>query len=171
MCQAAILHWWSINRQQALYANTLLNCANAQFQPLESGSQSKSRSTASAALQADAFWAVPPDTAGLLAFSYPQSAFPANFQPGVQNNQPRCRSDFHKRQQPDSSLAPNQHVKRARAPSGKHRSHSNDKATARRASQAVELSNKLQQRLATFLELVIAGSKTDANMLGVKQVG
>ena len=152
-----------------MYTNSLLNFANDQFQTLESDGRPKPQSTASAALRAEAFWAVPPNTDGLLAFTYPQSALPANFQPGVHQNQPRRRSDLHKRQQPDSNLVSQQHHKKARAGSGKAKSQSVDKA-ARRASQAVELSNKLQQRLATFLELVVASPKPDTDVLSVKQV-
>ena len=177
MCQAAILHWWSTSRQQALYTNSLLNAGNELFSQLESRSQPQTSNQPSAPLHASAFWASAPDISSLLAFNYPQSALPANFQPGVQQSSSRRRSEQHKRQQPDSSQAYQQPQKRSKSGSARHKGQASDRAAAKRQSQATELSNKLQQRLASFLELVVAdpeptfvGQQQPTNVAGMMHV-
>lgn len=83
MCQAAILHWWAPNRQQALYTNSLLNYGNQQFAAL-APSQSSHAGTGAGSAPADTFWLAAPVYDNLLAFNYPVSALPDGFQVGVQ---------------------------------------------------------------------------------------
>lgn len=156
MCQAGILYWWPTNKQQALYANSLLNFGNNIFPKAGSSVQVTLASTAQAPQQASDFWDVTPDISSLLAFSYPQSALPAGFQRGVQ---PRRRSETVKRLQPDSNFGPQQPHKRSKAGSGKLRG---DRPVGKRQLQVAELSNKMQQRLAIFLELVSRPAAVDA---------
>lgn len=162
MCQAAILHWWSPNRQRALYTNSLLNYGNQQFQAF-APSQSASAGTESAA--ADAFWLAAPVFHNLLAFNYPESALPAGFEVGVQQPTLR-RMDGQKRQQPDGGSLAYPRLKKSKPGSGRQtsRQHGDHKG---RMSHMPELSPKLQQRLATLLVLVSADADPDPS--GVKQ--
>lgn len=155
MCQTAILHWWVPNRQQALYTNSLLNYGNEQLSVFDTSGPGRPESTASGSHQADAFWTVPPNFTGMFALNYPKAALPGEFQPGVLPTSSRRRSEVHKRQQPQSSLAAQQLHKRPKAGSNRSKGQA---AGGRRHLQAPELSNKVQQRLATFLELVGAGA-------------
>ena len=157
MCQAAILHWWLPNRQKALYTNRLLNYGNEQLKAFEGPNQSRPDSSASGSIQADAFWAVPINFTGMLAFNYPKAALPADFQAGVQSLDSRRRSDAQKRRQPESTFATHNHQKRVKQGANKTKGQCSKTADGRIQPQAPELSNKLQKRLATFLELVIAG--------------
>ncbi len=166
MCQAAILHWWGSSRQQALYTNSLLNFGNEQLKAFEKTAQGEIASTVSGSQQADAFWAVAPNLTALLALNYPKAALPADFQPGVQSTDSRRRSDASKRRQPDANLASHQHLKRAKAGSSRGKG---EGVGGRKHSQAPELSNKLQKRLATFLELVAADA-SPAEPPMIKQV-
>ncbi len=153
MCQAAILHWWGSSRQQALYTNSLLNFGNEQLKTFEKAAQGGTASTVSGSQQADAFWAVAPSLTTLLALNYPKAALPADFQPGMQSSDSHRRSDASKRLLPDANVSSHQHHKRAKAGSSRSRG---EGVGGRRRSQAPELSNKLQKRLATVLELVAA---------------
>jgi len=157
MCQAAILHWWGSSRQQALYTNSLLNFGNEQLKVFEQTAQGGAARTVSGSQQADAFWAVAPSLTALLALNYPKAALPADFQPGVQSTDSRRRSDASKRRLPDANVSAHQHHKRAKAGSCRSKG---EGVGGRRHSQAPELSNKLQKRLATFLELVAADASS-----------
>ena len=153
MCQAAILHWWGSSRQQALYTNSLLNFGNEQLKQFEKTAQGGIASTVSKSQQADAFWAVAPSLTALLALNYPKAALPADFQPGVQSTDSRRRSDASKRRLPDANVSAHSLHKRVKAGSSRSKG---EGMGGSRHSQAPELSNKLQKRLATFLELVAA---------------
>ena len=162
MCQAAILHWWSPNRQRALYTNNLLNFGNQHFEaptPL----QSDSAGTESAS--APSFWLAAPVFNNLLAFDYPVSALPANFQVGVQRPIHR-KIDGQKRQQPDSGVMTYQRLKKIKSGSGRQapRQQGDHKGSM---AHMPELSPKLQKRLATLLVLVTADAEPDT--AGVKQ--
>ena len=163
MCQAAILHWWSPNRQRALYTNGLLNYGNEQFEAC----QSNSAGTGTESTPADAFWRAAPVFNNLLALSYPVSALPEGFQVGVQRPGHR-RMDGQKRQQPDSGSLSYQHFKKSRSGTGRHtqRQHGDPKGSKANV-QLPELSPKLQKRLATLLLLVTMDAEPDTS--GVKQ--
>ena len=165
ICQAAILHWWSPNRQRALYTNSLLNYGNQLFEayaPAQSGAAGKGTQSASG----DAFWLAPPPVNNMLAFSYPASALPDGFEVGVQRPT-RHRAEGHKRQQPDSYTLSYQQLKKAKAASGRPSKRQHGDMTGGKArTQVPELSPKLQKRLATLLELVTA----DTDVSGIKQV-
>ena len=162
MCQAAVLHWWSSNRQQALYTNKLLNFGNQHFEA-STPSQSISAGTESAA--ADSFWLAAPVFDNLLAFNYPVSALPANFQVGVQRPTHR-KIDGQKRQQPDSAGMTYQHPKKSKPGSSRQALRQQGDHKGRMAHMP-ELSPKLQKRLATLLVLITADAEPDAS--GLKQ--
>lgn len=166
MCQAAILHWWAPNRQQALYTNSLLNYGNQQFAAL-APSQSSHAGTGAGSAPADTFWLAAPVYDNLLAFNYPVSALPDGFQVGVQQPGHR-RTDGQKRMQPDNGVLSHQHFKKSKSGSGKHtqRQHGDHKGS-KAHMQLPELSAKLQQRLATLLMLVTADAGPGTE--GVKQ--
>lgn len=163
MCQAAILHWWSPNRQRALYTNSLLNYGNQQFQAF-APSQSASAGPETAA--ADAFWLAPPVLHNLLAVNYPVSALPAGFEVGVQQPSHR-RMDGQKRQQPDCASLAYPRLKKSKPGSGRQTSRQYGDPKGR-TPHMPELSPKLQQRLATLLVLVSADADLDPS--GMKQV-
>ena len=167
MCQAAILHWWVSNRQQALYTNRLLNFGNEQLKTFRTDLTTPA-STASGIHQADAFWTVPPNFMGMLAFNYPKADLPADFQPGLHIDS-RRRSEGYKRRLPESSLASHQHQKKYKAGSSRQRQQLGEGAGGKRHVHAPELSSKLQQRLATFLDLIAKGI-FPAGPAGVKLV-
>ena len=162
MCQVAILHWWLPNRRQALYTNSLLNFANQQF---EAFAPSQSISAGSGSAAADSFWLAAPVFNNLLAFNYPVSALPADFQVGVQRPTPR-RMDGQKRQQPDSGNLTFQRLKKSKSGSVRQalRQQGDQKG---RTAHMPELSPKLQKRLATLLVIVTADAEPDTS--GVKQ--
>lgn len=168
MCQAAILHWWFLNRPRALYTNSLLNYGNQQFEAC-AASQSSQADIGTHSAPADTFWHAAPVVDNLLAFRYPASALPDGFQVGVQRPSHR-RTDGQKRMQPDSGGLSYQHAKKkSKSGSGRHtqRQHG-DHRGSKAHMQLPELSAKLQQRLAILLVLVTADAGLDTS--SVKQV-
>ena len=172
MCQAAILHWWFPNRQQAIYANSLLNYGNQQFEayaPVHTSAASPGSNTVSASASADAFWLAPPIFNTLLAFNYPAAALPDGFEVGT-HRPTRHRADTLKRQQPEGGSLSHHPTKKAKAASGRQTKRQHSSSTgAKGRIQLPELSSKLQKRLATLLELVTAGAE-EGGKPGIKQV-
>lgn len=158
MCQAAILHWWSSNRQRALYTNSLLNFGNQQFQAF-TPVQSSFAGTESAT--ADSFWLAAPVFNNLLAFNYPVSALPADFQVGVQRPTHR-KMDGQKRQHPESGSPTYQRLKKSKSGLGRQAPRQQGDQKGRMAHMP-ELSSKLQKRLATLLVLVTADAEPETS--------
>ena len=162
MCQAAILHWWSSNRQQALYTNSLLNYGNQQ---LAAATMPQSQLAGTQSPHADSFWLAAPMFNNLLVFNYPASALPDGFEPGLQR--PLRRAQAHKRLQPENSSILYPAPKKVKPASGRHNKRDLSGSKARVAIP--ELSSKLQKRLATLLELVAVSPAATAATPDVKQ--
>lgn len=154
MCQAAILHWWTTDQQQALYINSLLNFGNEQLKPLENASQPQNQPTAAAKpSQGSTFWNISPDFTNLLSLHYPKSALPADYIQKGRAQALEAQGQLNSRKRQNSSNAPLQQPKRAKPVS---------KSQKGAASQEAELSAKLQKRLAVMLELVTASAATSS---------
>ena len=154
MCQAAILHWWTTDQQQALYVNSLLNFGNEQLKPQENAIESQNQPpTAARASQGSTFWNISPDFTNLLSLQYPKSALPADYvlQGVAKASEAQGQPSSRKRQ--NSSNAPLQQPKRSKPGSRPQKG---------AASQEAELSAKLQKRLAVMLELVTTPAATSS---------
>lgn len=162
MCQAAILHWWTSDQQQALYANALLNFGNEQLRHLESASHPGTKSSATAAGQASTFWSAAPDFANLLSLQYPKSALPPDYLHKAKAKALATKLASRKRQ---STGGAGQQQKKAKAAS--KAAHQGSAVL----NQEPELSAKLQKRLAGMLQLVAAPSEAVrlVNLSGLHQ--
>lgn len=147
MCQAAILHWWTTDQQQALYTNSLLNFANEQLAPLEASSQPQKQASAASASQASNFWDISPHFSNLLSLEYPKSALPADYTERGQAKACEAQGVTNRKRHSGSS-ATLQQPKRVKSGSKKAS-----------ASQEAELSSKLQKRLAAMLQLITPNEK------------
>ena len=159
MCQAAILHWWTTDQQQALYTNSLLNFGNEQLRPLEGASEPQKQSPAPAS-QGSTFWNISPDFANLLSLQYPKSALPVDYLQQGKAKALEVQGQQTSRKRQSSGSAPSQQQKRAKPVAKSHKGASIPDA---------ELSAKLQKRLAILLQLVTAPAATPAAIKLVSQ--